>query len=424
VKRLKLKIIFFTAALCFVTHGGFSQLQPSPSQSPAVDKLDPENVLLVPLGARRQRLAALTLEERQQLFQQFAQLPPSGPSNGKLNALFIAWATVDAVGGLESAEKLSTADARRAAIEALCYGITSEDSPEISKRLKDLTPEMLAPEQKERLLSLGIIKWSQKDPVAAANFLAETYPNAARRVTSPSAGDGDLITAVKGVAENWGKKDPQAALNWFKKSEPENTVGVQSAVLGWWKTDTKAAAAYVRSHTATPNEREVAAAVCGPMTDQDPRVAMQWSEWIKDERLRNQMRVAIATLWAQRAPKDAKAWAEQLSGDEAKRMINPVANAWAASDAKAVEQWIGSLKDFKRDAAIRGYAKALMAKNPEQALDWAQKVREARVRDGLMKLIASEWAKTHPEEAKAWVNKSKLSAAEKKHLLDDTPAAD
>jgi len=424
VKRLKLKITFFTAAFCFVTHGGFSQSQPSPSQSPAVDKLDTENILLVPLDVRRQRLAALTAEERQTLFQQFVQLPPGGPSNGKLNSLFMAWATVDPVGALESAKKLSTADARRAAIEALCYGMTSDESPEISKRLKDLAPETLVPEQKERLLSLGIIKWSQKDPPAAANFLAQTYPNAARRVTSPSAGDGDLITAVKGVAANWGGKDPQAALSWFKKSEPENTIGVQSAIIGWWKTDAKAAAAYVRSHTTTPNERDVAAAVCGPMAEQDPQAAMQWSEWMKDERSRNQMRVAIATLWATKAPKEASAWAEQRSGDDAKRVINSVANAWAASDAKAVEQWIGTLKDFKRDAAIRGYAKAVMKTSPEQALDWAQKIHEVKVKDSLMKLIASEWAKTHPQEAKAWVDKSKLSAAEKKHLLDDTPAAD
>jgi hypothetical protein len=424
VKRLKLKITFFSAVLYLVTHGGFAQSQPSPSQSPIVEKLDTENVLLVPLDVRRARLAALTAEERQNLFQQFAQLPPGGPSNGKLNSLFMAWATVDPVVALESAKKLSTADARRAAIEALCYGMTPEDSPEISKRLRGLTPETLVPEQRERLLSLGIIKWSQKDPVAAANFLKETYPEAARRVTSPSTGDGDLITAVKGVAENWGRRDPQAALNWFKKSEPENTVGVQSAVIGWWKTDSKAAAAYVRSHTSTPNEREVAAAVCGPMTDQDPQTAMQWSEWIKDERLRNQMRVAIATLWATKAPKEASAWAEQRSGDDAKRVINPIANAWAVSDAKAVEQWIGTLRDSKRDAAIRGYAKAVMRTSPEQALDWAQKIHEVKVRDGLMKLIASEWAKAHPEEAKAWVDKSKLSAAEKKHLLDDTPAAD
>lgn len=420
----RLKIIFFGAAFFIFAYEAFSQTQPSATPIPVPEKLDTENIMVVTLEARCARLAAMSAEERQKLFQQFVQLPPGGPSNGKLNSLFIAWGTVDPIVALESAKKLPTADARRAAIEALCYGLKPEDSPDVCKQLKGISAETLVPEQRARLLSLSIIKWSQKDPPAAARFLAEVYPDAARRVTHPQAGDGDLITAVKGVASNWGEKDPPAALDWFKKSEPENTVGVQSAVSGWWQKDSKAAAAYVRAHTATPNEREVAATMAGPMAALDPQIALQWAGWTKDERLRNRLRVGIAMLWATRSPKEAIAWAQQLPGDDAKRVINPIAEAWASSDPKAVEQWMGTLKDSQRDAAIRGYASAIMKGNPEQALNWAVKIREAKIRDSLMKLIASEWARQDPQAAKAWVNKSKLSAAEKKELLEDNPVAD
>ena len=68
---------------------------------------------------RRRLLLALTLPEREKFFEQFVQLPPGGPSNGKINALFMAWAGVDPRVAFDDAKKLPTADARRAAIEAL-----------------------------------------------------------------------------------------------------------------------------------------------------------------------------------------------------------------------------------------------------------------------------------------------------------------
>jgi hypothetical protein len=415
---VKLKNILFTVAFFPVAHFAPSQTQPSVTSTLTAAKLDVETIVGVPMEERRRLLSALTPAEREKFFERFVQLPPGGPSNGKINALFMAWAAIDARVAFDDAKKLPTADARRAAIEALCYGMSSEAAGDIAKALKDLPADTLVPEQKERLLSLSIIKWSQRQPAEAAQFLAQVYPDASQRLAKPSAGDGDLMTATRGVAANWGASAPEAAIESFKdKNQPENLLGVQSAIEGWWGKDPKAAAAYVAAHSTTPNERQVAAAMAGPMAEQDPKTAANWVEWMKDDKMRRRARLGIAQLWASRAPAEAGKWAQSLSGNETNEVIIVVAGTWTAKDAKAAEQWINKLPASKRDAAIRGYSAAMMRMNPEQALSWATKVQDAKMRISLAKAISSEWMRRSPGEAEQWIKKSKLTKSEKTELL-------
>ena len=414
----KLKNIFFAVAFFPIAHFAASQTQPSVTPTPTAAKLDVETIVGVSMEERRRLLLALTPPEREKFFEHFLQLPPGGPSNGKINALFMAWAAIDPRVAFDDAKKLPTADARRAAIEALCYGISSEAAADIAKALKDLPADTLVPEQKERLLSLSIVKWSQRQPAEAAQFLAQVYPDASRRLAKPSAGDGDLMTATRGVAANWGASAPEAAIEWFKnKNQPENVLGVQSAIEGWWRKDAKAAAAYITSHSTTPNERQVAGAMAGPMAEQDPQTAAKWVEWMKDDKMRRRARLGIAQLWAARDPAEVGKWAQGLSGNESSEIITVVAGTWTAKDAKATEQWINNLPASKRDAAIRGYAAAMMRMNPEQALNWVTKIQDAKMRVSLAKAILSEWMRRSPGEAEQWIKKSKLTEAEKTELL-------
>ena len=185
---------------------GFAQAAPVQSPSAVSEKLEVETIFSIPLDQRRQLLSAFTPEEREKFSEQFRNLPAGGPSNGKINALFMAWSTVDPAKAIESAKKFPTADTRRVAVEAICYGATPEAAKTIAQSIKEFPDDLLPAEQKERLLGIAIVKWSQADPAAAAQFLAEVYPNAATRLAKPGAGDGDLLTTTKAVAANWGRR--------------------------------------------------------------------------------------------------------------------------------------------------------------------------------------------------------------------------
>ena len=138
----------------------------------------------------------------------------------------MAWAAIDPRVAFDDAKKLPTADARRAAIEALCYGMSSEAAADIAKALKDLPADTLVPEQKERLLSLSIVKWSQRQPAEAAQFLAQVYPDAARRLAKAVGRRWRSHDRDKGSRRELGGSAPEAAIEWFKnKNQPENVLG-------------------------------------------------------------------------------------------------------------------------------------------------------------------------------------------------------
>jgi hypothetical protein len=422
---VNLKIVSgIVAAVVFLPHSVWAQGPDTPRPSATHSKLDSETIATIPLAERRTFLAALLSPERKQLFQQFLDLPPGGPSNAKINALFLAWATVDPKVAIENARKLPMLEARQVAVEATCYEMKPEAAGVVVQSIKNFPDESLTPQQKERFLGLGIVQWSQADAKAAAEFLSELYPNAPQRLSKPGEGDSVLLTTIKGLATNWGASSPQAALAWFEEHWPQNPVALQSVVVGWWRKEPKAAAAYVNAHTSTPNEREVAAAMAGAMADQDPRAAVKWVEWMKEEKLRRRIRLAIAELWASRAPNEAGTWAQQLPGTESEGVIAVVAGIWTFKDAKAAEQWIDSLQRSKRDAAIRGYARTMARTNPEMALNWVTKMQDAKAKLLLLKAIASEWLERSPEETKAWIKASPLAEAEKQELLEEAAHGD
>ncbi len=405
-------VILFSAA-CF----NFAQAAPAQSPSVGPEKLGVENITTLTLEHRRQLLSAMTAEEREKLAEQFRKLPAGGPSNGKINALYIAWAAMDPARAIENAKKFPTAETRRVAMEALCFGLKPEAGKTISQAIKELPDDALAAGDKDRFLGMAIVKWSQADPAPAAQFLAEVYPNAATRLTKPGAGDGDLLTTTKAVAQNWGAVAPQAAVDSFKKQRPENLVAVQGAILGWWKKDPKAAAAYLSAHVSTPNEREVAGLMSGTIAGQDPRLASQWVEWVKEDRVRRRLRLGIAQVWTMHDAKAAGAWSKSFVGKEGEETIGVVAGVWAFGDAAGAGKWIDSLHGRARDMAIRGFAETMARTNQKLALEWVLKMEDRQASARFVKGIATDWLKQKPDEAKAWIEKSKLSDAQKKELF-------
>jgi hypothetical protein len=406
-------VLFFTARLNF----GQSPVARSPSVG--AQKLDVETVISIPFDQRRDLLSAFSPEEREKFAEKFRNLPPGGPSNGKINALFMAWSQVDPAQAIENAKKFPTGDMRRAALEAICFGTKPAAGKTVARSIREVGEDVLPPGDKERLLGMAIVKWGQDDPPAAAQFLGEIYPDASTRLANPGAKDGDLLISTRALAENWGAAAPQAALDWFqKKQQPENLVAIQHVIIGWWRKDPKAAAAYLRTHVGTPGERTVAGMMSGPMALEDPALAAQWIDWMKEERMRRRVRLGIAESWATHDPKAAAAWSKGLAGKEGEDAIAVVAGVWGSQDSAAAEKWIDSLNGHARDTAIRGYATTAARTNPQLALTWITKMEERERRTRLAKSIAAQWMKRNPDEVQAWIKKSKFSDADKKQLLE------
>jgi hypothetical protein len=388
-----------------------------PTPSPP-HKLDIDTIAAIPLEERRAFLAKLSADERVKFARQVRDLPPTGQTNGKINALFMGWSVVDPVAAIENAKGFPTPRTRTVATEAIAYGMEPKSAGTMVQSLRTLSQDALDPEAKERLLGLSIVKWSQVDPAAAAHSLAELYPDAPSRLAKPGGGDGVFLTATKGVATNWGATDPHAALDWFqKKSEPENLFAVENVILGWWQKDHTAAAAYVSAHVGTAGEREVAGVMADAMAEQDPRVATDWVKWNKDDRSRRRAQLRIADIWSSKDPRAAAKWAAGLPAEEGKSAMSVVASRWAQNDSQATAKWLDSLKGSLRDAAIAGFASATAARDYAFAMGWAMKISDPQSKERLSKAIATQWLRLKPNEARPWIQSSKMPEDQKKQLL-------
>jgi len=389
----------------------------SPTPSPP-HKLGVDTIAAIPLPERRALLAKLSAEERVKFAQQVRDLPASGQANNKINALFMGWSVVDPVAAFENAKGFPTLRTRTVAAEATVYGMEAKAAATMVQSLKTLSQDALDADAKERLLGLSIVKWSQVDPAAAAQALAELYPDAAKRLAKPGGGDGDLLTTARGVAVNWGVTDPHAALDWFqKKGESENLFAVQNVIVGWWQKDRTAAAAYVSAHVSTANEREVAGVMAAAMAEQDIQAASEWVKWNRDDRARRRAELRIADLWASKDPRAAVKWAAGLPIDEGKSAMSMAVSRWAQNDPEATVKWLNSLKGSLRDSAIGGFAAATAAKDYAAALGWAMKISDPQFKERLSKAIATEWLRLKPDEARLGIQNSKMPQAQKKQLL-------
>ncbi len=394
---------------------------PTPSPTPA-KQLAVETVATIPFEENRDSLKKLGAKEKAKLAQQIRDLPPGGPSNAKINAFFRAWGAAEPEEAFTNATELKTQDARNVAVEALINGMTPESSEKVARSLRTLRPDTVSTETKDRLLGLTIIKWSQRDPAAAALFLSQLYPDAAKRLTKTGRVDGVLLQATRAVAENWGGTDPQAAIAWFQQNPALELAGGTERVLsGWWRKDPKAAAAYVSTHLDTAAGRALAAAMASRMALINPRTATEWVVWLEEGKVRRRAELEIAAIWASNDPNAASEWAARRTDLDRNSIIGIVAAMWAQTDPSAAGKWIGSLQGASRDAAIVSYSGTLERTSPATALDWAIKIEDSKLRQRSIDRIAGRWLAQKPAEAGAWIQRSGLTTEEKARLTGQTP---
>jgi hypothetical protein len=394
---------------------------PTPTSTPP-KRLEVDTVATIPFEENRDSLKKLGSKETARLAQQVRELPPGGPSNAKINAFFKAWGEVEPKAAVTKAAALKTQEARGVAVEALINGMTPAAAEQVVRSLRAMTSDTLSPETKDRLVGLSIVKWSQADPAAAAQFLSELYPDAATRLGKTGPVDSVLFQTTRAIAENWGAGDPQNAIAWFQQQPAlEQAGGMERVLSGWWRKDSVAAAAYVSAHVDSARGRHLAAAMASRMTAMNPRSAAEWVEWAEDTKLKRRAELEIAAIWASNDPKAASEWAAHKSDAGRNPVIGIVAATWAVIDPTAAGKWMDSLPGASRDAAIVSYSAALERRDPATALGWTLKIEDPKLQKRNVDRIAGRWLTRQPDEAKAWIQRSRLGPEEKARMTGQAP---
>jgi hypothetical protein len=345
------------------------------------------------------------------LAQQLAELPAGKETKIKINKFFSAWSHLDPSAAMVSAMALKAGDARSTAMNAVIAGSDGASGASLAAMIDHLTPEILPATDKMKFLNRALTKWSEVDPVAAANFLD----------ASPSATKG-LLAARVSVAGNWAESDPEAALAWVQAHTPaEETNTVMSGVInGWWRADPRAAEAYVASHLDTLGPQTIMT-MTRQLFNQDPQQAKDWVAGLVRPEVRRSASYFIATQLAASDPKAAGDWATSLPREVRRAAIDGVINAWVRRDPQEAGQWINTLTGTPRDDAINAFSSAVAPRDPATALTWAASVSDEKMREAAMDRIAEGWIRRNTTAATAWIQSSGLPDAEKARLLALSP---
>jgi hypothetical protein len=377
------------------------------------------NIATLPFQELFDFLAKKSADEIAGLARQLAALPPGAVTNARLKLFFKAWAGLDAKSAFAAAADFADRAAKNNAIEAIVEGVAPNEAGEVMRALMELPEgELYA---RPSLLSRGIVKWSEADPAAAAEFLRTTGGPAIKADGQGGLGFAGLTWGS--VAQNFGATDPTAALAWVATitDSQQASSALQGAIVGWSQKEPQAAMDYVAAHADQLAFQQTAGTLASNLAQHDPDEATRWLDQLPPA-ARLQAVTGIAGTLAFNDPQAAIHWAESLSPNEQDSAASMIVSRGAQKDPQAVADWIATLKGDTRDNALATYSSAVAAKDPATALSWAETVSNPETRDRASWEVASRWLQSDPAAARTWIRKSAFPDDEKKRLLGPLPA--
>ena len=70
-----------------------------------------------------------------------------------------------------------------------------------------------------------------------------------------------------------------------------------------------------------------------------------------------------------------------------------------------------------RDAAIAAYTGKLTVRSLQAAGEWAQSIRDEKLRTGAMEIVAESWITSDPATARRWISAAALPESTRARLL-------
>lgn len=278
---------------------------------------------------------------------------------------------------------------------------------------------------REQALTDLMIGWTRRDPAGAAAWLASTA------VTSQA-----LYAAT---ATTWAEQDRHGALDWADRlkiphirsaaltaavlesarqdpaetaqvvtpkleSEP-NAPELATVLADVWGTDDPAATArWVETLPPGPVREQAAGTLANVWATQDIEGAIAWSASLEDSPMRRQVIAHLGTVLGALEPNRAIAWLATLSPVEAAGALDGTFNAWAATDAVGLYQWIADAPNtLLADQARRSLGDVITQEDMFGAMDLALTIQSDALRENTLARYFRLWQRQDPASADEWM---------------------
>jgi hypothetical protein len=322
----------------------------------------------------------------------------------KIAAFFKAWGELDSYAAFQASKDFQTLSQKESALRAIFEGVTPGNAAQLVDLLASLQPGSISPEFAQGLLGLGVGKWAQIDPQAAANFLS-------------GQGDRNQInqSVYTEVGKSWAAFDPQAALEWADKQQKSYQRSIMLGILNSWvENDPHAAVEYARQHASEgPSGASNASMVANALAANDPAGARAFAESLPPGEARDMAIFDAAMRLAHDDPVGTANWIASVApGSQA---VGAVMTQYAVQDPQGAKQWINTLPVESRDVALSTYASNVRDK--ADAMLTAFQIANDQTRTKTVNQIADRWRASDPMAFQKWVSSSGLPPLTQELLL-------
>jgi hypothetical protein len=228
-------------------------------------------------------------------------------------------------------------------------------------------------------LTVVMMPWIEKDPLAAAKEFASTL----------SSEDDDILQGSIGntvwmVADKLAAADPRAAMRHVAALPEWARDSAYSAVSKQVHGDGRPA--FLDSIRAMPDGSEKTAwqrAAATALAPVDAAAASQWIDSVgRVEEDRREATRAVFEKWKQHDPRAATEWAAaRLPEPERVLLLTRAIETWAPREPNDCGRWLAEWTPGPQlDPAVAAFVRAVRDKDPESARAWAERITDPQIR--------------------------------------------
>ncbi len=331
-------------------------------------------------------------QDFQQAVQWLDQVPPGEGRINAARALAARRAQEDLDAALAWAQSLDDPADRGPAIESVLFDLT-EIKP---WQAFEVAVRNLNGDELERTLSLILNELKTIDPDKAAALVQMLLPGETR------------THATMGLVRAMSERDPYAALDWTHTlpSDELRQLALHNVLDVWLAAAPDEASAFVSGMTAGPEQDQAAAYLAENLAGSDPAAAMTWVRELPNDSARLAANVGLASGWAKTDPAAAADWASSLPADKPQRTeaMDAALSYWVLADVPAAVQYVRGLPSCQlRDDGLDALSSLLSAREPALAVELANAIQNAHLREEALAATYPEWEKTDPDAARNWL---------------------
>lgn len=243
--------------------------------------------------------------------------------------------------------------------------------------------------------------WAKTDPVAAARWLEQNGDK------HPEVVNDDVKRALLMSAA---VQDPKVAFELVRNMKFEVGENAISAILHVAKTPAERTVSLnaLREYAASlPKEKARIQTLSNGLSSLADHVLgdgfQKATQWMDSVKLTSQEIQSLSTgIYFETLPAgETGQWLEWLGSklpeDKAAQKITKLVDSWTQKDYIAAGTWLTATPEgLTKQAAVRGYARAVACYEPETAVQWAMTLPPGKNRDSLLQGIYHRWPKGDP----------------------------